>query len=169
MDGPVSGLRVGLMGEIPPMLGGAGLESQVERTGAALRRAGHEPVTVASADADVRIDILHVFGSEPASWHHLRHWTRNRVPLVVTSIVVVSPGLSEILLRASARVPGLMTSGKMRAGLLRHADVVIAGTAYEAGLVRRLGARSETIEVVGNGVDPVEPGGRPRGCLPATS
>ena len=165
----MSGLRVGLMGEIPPMLGGAGLESQVERTGAALRRAGHEPVTVASADADVRIDILHVFGSEPASWHHLRHWTRNRVPLVVTSIVVVSPGLSEILLRASARVPGLMTSGKMRAGLLRHADVVIAGTAYEAGLVRRLGARSETIEVVGNGVDPVEPGGRPRGCLPATS
>lgn len=163
--GDGSALRIGFLGRVPPALGGAGLELQMERTAEALERLGHEVVQVDAAGREAKLDVLHAFGSEPAVWHQLRHWTRNRVPLVVTSVVVVSPGLRELLLRLSTRVPGVATSGRMRAELLGRSDVVIAAGEYEARLVARLGARRDAIEILGNGGDPVEPG-EPPGALP---
>lgn len=140
----------------------------MERTAAALERLGHSVVQVEAADAAQGFDVLHAFGSEPAVWHQLRHWTRHPAPLVVTSVVVVSPGREERLLRLSARVPGVMTSGRMRAEVLGRADAVIAGTEYERGLVAGLGADPARVSVIGNGVDvgPEEdavPDGTPHG------
>jgi len=157
-------LTVGLLGGIPPSLGGGGLELQVARTAAALERRGHRVVHV-DREAEPRpFDVLHAFGSEPDIWHRLTHWTRNRVPLVVTPIVVVSPGLKEVGLRASARLPGIVSSGRMRRELLEQASTVIAGTEYERGLLTgSFGADPATTLVIGNGADRVTPGTLPPG------
>src|SRR5689334_2525500 len=106
-------LTIGTLGRVPPVLGGAGLELQIERTTEALRARGHTVVAVEEGRPDDHIDILHAFGSEPAVWHHLRHWTRNRAPLVVTPIVVISPGFGEWVLRMGRHVPLVMTGSKM--------------------------------------------------------
>ncbi len=157
-------LTVGVLGGIPAPLGGGGLELQLARTAAALERRGHRVVHVDRAEASEGFDVLHVFGSEPSAWHHLQHWTRNSAPLVVTPIVVVSPGASELALRLSAKVPLLMTGGRMRTQLLRRADAVVAGTEYEKRLVTRsFGADPAHTVVIGNGADRIEPGEPPPG------
>lgn len=158
-------LRIGFLGRIPPALGGAGLEVQMERTRAALERRGHEVTHIEAAARETTIDVLHAFGSEPAVWHHLRHRTRNLVPLVVTSVVVVSPGAQERALRLAARVPGVMTGSRMRAEVLRQAAAVVAASGYERRLVRALGVAADRVEVLGNGTDP-RPPGEPPGGLP---
>lgn len=153
---------MGFLGRVPPPLGGAGLELQMARTADALERAGHEVVQVEEAGPGDGFDLLHAFGSEPANWHHLRHWTRNHAPLVVTSVVVVSPGHTELALWLSARVPGVMTGARMRRQLLCEADAVVAGTEYERRLLRRgLGVPDERLVVIGNGADRCEPGPLP--------
>jgi glycosyltransferase involved in cell wall biosynthesis len=154
-------VTVGMLGRVPPPLGGAGLERQMDLTAAALERRGHRVFHVDAGSASDRFDVLHAFGSEPAVWHQLRHWTRNPAPLVVTPIVVVSPGRDERLMRISARVPGIMSGARMRAEVLARADSVIAGTEYERGLVTSLGADPDRTQVIGNGAESVDPGTPP--------
>jgi glycosyltransferase involved in cell wall biosynthesis len=159
-------LTIGFLGRIPPALGGAGLELQMERTAAGLESAGHRVVHVDAAGDG--FDVLHAFGSEPAVWHHLRHWTRNPAPLVVTSVIVVSPGREVWAQRLSARLPGVMTSGRMRVEVLRRADAVVAAGAFERDLVTGLGVHAAKVWVIGNGADPapdedVPPAGTPAG------
>jgi glycosyltransferase involved in cell wall biosynthesis len=156
-------LRVGFLGRVPPALGGAGLELQMARSAEALERLGHTVVWVDEGPSGAGFDVLHAFGSEPAVWHQLSHWTRNPAPLVVTAIVVVAPGRDELKMRLSARIPGVMTSSRMRADLLRRADAVIAGSEYERALVTRLGADPATTVVRANGADPVTAGEPPDG------
>ena len=161
-------MRIGFLGRIPPPLGGAGLERQMSLTAAALRRRGHDVFHVEEGVEDDRFDVLHAFGSEPAVWHHLRHWRRNPAPLVVTSVLVTSPGARERMLRLSARVPGVMGGGRMRAEVLRRASAVVAGTEYERDLVTgSFGADPRRTVVIGNGAEPVEPGPLPDG-VPAS-
>ena len=156
------------MGRVPPPLGGAGLERQMELTRAALERLGHEVFHVEAGAEGDRFDLLHAFGSEPAVWHHLRHWTRNPAPLVVTSVLVASPGRQERVLRLSARLPGVMGGGRMRAEVLRRADAVVAGTDYERDLVTAsFGADPQRTVVIGNGAERVAPGALPDG-VPAS-
>jgi glycosyltransferase involved in cell wall biosynthesis len=152
--GRPDGLTIGFLGRVPPPLGGAGLELQIARTAAALEGLGHRVLAVEAAHHPASFDVLHAFGTEPAVWHHLRHWTRNRAPLVVTAVLVVSPGREELVLRASARLPAPMTSGRMKADVLRHADAVIAATEYERRLATRLGADPLRVAVIGNAADP---------------
>lgn len=148
------GLRIGLLGGVPPSLGGGGLELQIAHTGAALDRLGHEVVRVERHDAPRSFDLLHAFGAEPSVWHLLSHWTRNPAPLVLTPVVVVSPGREERLLRLSARVPAL-TTGRMKRDLVRRADAVVAGTQYERDLlISAFGAEQSRVRVIGNGADP---------------
>lgn len=162
-EGGSEQLRIGFMGRVPPPLGGAGLERQMSLTAAALERLGHEVFHVEAGAEDDRFHLLHAFGSEPAVWHHLRHWTRNPAPLVVTSVLVVSPGRQERVLRLSARVP-LMGGGRMRAEVLRRADAVVAGTEYERDLVTTsFGADPQRTVVIGNGAERVAPGALPDG------
>jgi glycosyltransferase involved in cell wall biosynthesis len=150
-------LTIGFLGRIPPALGGAGLELQIERTAAGLESLGHRVLYVDAAGPDDRFDVLHAFGSEPAVWQQLQHWTRSPAPLVVTSVIVVSPGRDAWGLRLSARLPGVMTSGRMRTEVLRRADAVVAVGPYERQLVTGLGVDPDKVWLIGNGADP-EPG-----------
>jgi glycosyltransferase involved in cell wall biosynthesis len=157
-------MRIALLGGIAPSLGGGGLELQVARTAAALERRGHEVFHVAREPSARPFDVLHAFGSEPDVWQALEGWRRNPAPLVVTPIVVVSPGAVERIVRVGARIPWRSLAFRMRAEVVRRADVAIAGSQYEAGLLRALGATSP--EVIGNGYDPAAEGGATPPDLP---
>lgn len=149
---PDDPLSVALLGGIPPSLGGGGLELQRDRTAAALRARGHEVFQVALESAPRPFDVLHAFGSEVDVWQHLQHWRRNPAPLVVSPVIVAAPGAEERLLRASARVPLRSLAPRMRADVLRRADLLVALTEHEAGLLRDL-APGVTVETIDNGVD----------------
>lgn len=154
-------LTIAFLGGIPPLLGGGGLEIQMARQQAALEALGHVVVRAECAAPDVRPDLLHVFGSEPDAWHRLRHWRRNPCPLVLTPVLTVSPGAEERTLRLAARLPGPMTSAKMKKELLARADLVLPMTAYERSLaVDVLGADPARVEILPNGLEPVAPLGR---------
>jgi glycosyltransferase involved in cell wall biosynthesis len=150
-----SHLRIALLGGIPPSLGGGGLEAQMERTADALRLRGHDVFYVAREPAAREFDLLHAFGAEPDVWQALQHWRRSPAPLVVSAVTVTGARAEERLLKIGARIPLRSLAQRMRAEVLRAADVVVALTGHEAALVRALGARR--IEVVSNGVD--VPGG----------
>jgi glycosyltransferase involved in cell wall biosynthesis len=149
MNGPV----VAVAGGVAPSLGGGGLELQAERTAEALSRAGAEVFHVEREGVPRAFELLHAFGSEPDVWHALTHWRRNPAPLVVSPVVVAAPGFEERLVRLAARVPLPSLAQRMRAEVVRRADLAVALTEGEARLLRALGARR--VEVVPNGVTPV--------------
>jgi glycosyltransferase involved in cell wall biosynthesis len=148
-------LTIGFLGRIPPAIGGAGLERQIARTAAALERRGHRVVPVDAVDEP--FEVLHAFSSEPSVWHHLRHWTRNEAPLVVTPVVVVSPGRDELALRLGARLRTPLTGARMRREIVARADAVVVASEYERGVVERaLGADPANVVTIGNAADEVE-------------
>jgi glycosyltransferase involved in cell wall biosynthesis len=149
-------MRVALLGGLPPALGGGGLEVQMERTARALAARGH---TVVRLDRDPNAagwDVLHAFGAEGNVQFFLEHWTRNRSPLVISPVLVVSPGREELALKAMSRAPGPATHAGERRRALRRADVLVAITGYERDVLRAV-TGNVPVEVVPNGVDPVEP------------
>jgi glycosyltransferase involved in cell wall biosynthesis len=148
-------MRIALLGGVPPSLGGGGLEVQMQRTAAALAGRGHEVVRVEREPA-ASWDVLHAFGAEGNVQFCLEHWSRNRTPLVISPVLVVSPGRDERLLKAMSRVPAVATGAGLRRKALRRADVLVAITAYEREVLRAV-AGDMAIEVVPNGADPVEP------------
>jgi glycosyltransferase involved in cell wall biosynthesis len=148
-----SPLRIALLGGIPPSLGGGGLEVQMDRTASALRLRDHDVFHVARESAAREFDLLHAFGAEPDVWQALQHWRRSPAPLVVSAVTVTGSRAEEQLLRIGARIPLRSLAQRMRAEVLRAADVVVALTEHEAALLHALGARR--IEVVPNGVDVV--------------
>lgn len=145
-----------MMGGIPASLGGGGLEMQRDRTAEALARTGVDVFHVAREAQPRAFDVLHCFGSEIDVCHQLTHWRRNPAPLVITPVLVVSPGREEHLLRGLARVPFLSVSQRQRAMTLRRADLLVAVTNNEARLLRAL-APGVQVLVVDNGV--VDPKG----------
>ncbi len=77
---PVSALTLGFVGGVPAVMGGGGLEIQIAQTARALEGLGHRVVRLECAAADDGIDVVHGFHAEPALWHWLPHWTRERPP-----------------------------------------------------------------------------------------
>jgi glycosyltransferase involved in cell wall biosynthesis len=150
-------LRIGFLGGIPPAMGGAGLEIQMERTAAALEARGHTVVRLGRAAADERWDVTHAFGAEGDVQHALDHWTRQRTPLVLSPVIVASPGLDEAAVVLGARVPGIATHAGLRRRALLRAQVLVAITEYERRVIGRLVGGSPRIEVVANGVERIEP------------
>ncbi len=143
-------LRIGLMGGIPTVLGGGGLEMQIEDTHRELERLGHAVARVEAAAPDTVFDLVHAFGSEPDNWQRVRSWYRRRVPLVVTPVISISTRWERLALRAAARIPGLLLSGRMRRELLDSAEVVVALTQYERELILgELGIESSKVRVIG--------------------
>ena len=141
------------MGGMPPLLGGGGLELQIETTQRELVRLGHSVVRVENATADHVLDLVHAFGSEPDNWHRVRNWYRNRAPLVVTPVISISTRGERVALRAGARLPAVMSSARMRRELLDAADAIVALTDYERGLVvNEIGADASRVHVIENGV-----------------
>lgn len=146
-----SPLRIAILGGVPPALGGGGLETQARETADALAARGHE-VFWAAREAEPRpFDVLHCFGAEPDTWQWLSHWRRNPAPLVVSPVLVVPPGRAERVQRVAARAPLRSWGPRMRADVLRRADLVVAQTAHEAALLPDLGAAN--VVEVGNGVN----------------
>jgi glycosyltransferase involved in cell wall biosynthesis len=156
----VRALRIAIVGGVPPSLGGGGLEVQLSETMAALARAGHEVFHVGREPSPRPFDVLHAIGAEPDICHWLTHWRRNPAPLVVSPVLVVPVG-GERRERIASRLPLASFGPRMRRDLLARADVVVALTEHEAGMVRDLGAR--TVVTIPNGVTPVEPGTAPPG------
>lgn len=159
-------LRIGLLGGMPPVLGGGGLERQIRETSAALRERGHRVERVEHADGDAHFDVVHAFGAEPNVWHALRHAT-SLPALVVSPVLVVSPGRDELLMRAMARLP-VLTAARMRREVVARADAVVVLTDYERRLmVRALGVEPGRIVLVPNGSDvPALPDVPPPAGLP---
>lgn len=141
-------MRIATIGGIPRALGGGGLERQIRETAAALAARGHEVVPVADAEPD-GFDVLHAFGAEPDVCHVLSHWRLTRVPLVVSPVIVVRPERAR-LERVTARVPLSTWGPRMRAQLLRSADLVVAQSRHEHDIVTALGANR--VATVPNGV-----------------
>ena len=149
--------RIALLGGVPPALGGGGLELQMERTAAALRRRGHQVDHAERLEEGDTFDVLHAFGSEANVWFDVHHWRRSQAPLVLSPVIVTSPGRVERRLILGAAVPGLMTTARMKRELLVRADAVVCLTAYERDLAGRLGRRAGNVTVIGNGADPLAP------------
>lgn len=150
-------MRIAFAGGVPPALGGGGLEAQMDRTAAALRRRGHEVVHVEREPDATPWDLLHAFGAEGNVQFMLEHWTRHRGPLVISPVLVVSPGPAERALRVSSRIPLVATHAALRRRALLRADRLVAITGYERDLLRDLTGGRVPVDVVPNGVDPVEP------------
>ncbi len=151
----VAELRIAVLGGVPAPLGGGGLERQAAETVSALRRAGHDAFRVGATDERRPFDLLHAFSAEADVCHVLSHWRHNPAPLVVSPVLVVPPGRERRELLA-ARIPSRSFAPHARAQVLRRADLVVAQTEHESGLLRRLGARE--VALVPNGVTEVEPG-----------
>lgn len=150
-------LRIALLGGVPPALGGGGLELQMGRTAAALRRRGHEVDHVEGLQEGDTFDVLHAFGSEANVWFDVHHWRRSQAPLVLSPVIVSSPGRVERQLVLGAALPGLMTTARMKRELLVRADAVVCLTAYERDLAKRLGRRAGDVSVIGNGAETLPP------------
>ena len=134
---------------------------QIEDTHHQLERLGHTVVRIEAAPAQVALDLVHAFGSEPDNWQRVRNWRRSRVPLVVTPVISISTRSQRLALRLGARLPLVMSSARMRRELLTQANVVVALTEYERGLVlNELGIERSKVRVIGSGVD-VPPPRRP--------
>lgn len=146
-----SPLRIAVLGGIPPVLGGGGLERQATSTAEALRRRGHEVFFAAREDRPRPFDLLHAFGAEPDTWQWLSHWRLNPAPLVVSPVMVVAPG-RERLEQLVSRVPLRSWGPRMRAEVLQRANLVVAQTDHEQRMLRSIGTAN--VAVVPNGVDP---------------
>jgi glycosyltransferase involved in cell wall biosynthesis len=151
-------LTIAMVGGIPPVMGGGGLEVQIDRTQKALRAAGHRVVGLESLERDEPFDVLHGFHAEPLLWHMLPHWTRNTAPLVVSPVLPVAPGAEARNLALMARLPTPVTTARMRRAVFRAADAVIALTEFERSLiVRTFGGPAQRTWIIGNGVDTATP------------
>jgi glycosyltransferase involved in cell wall biosynthesis len=144
---------VGILGGVPAVLGGGGLEIQAARTATALRERGHDVRHVQRAEADWAPDVLHVFGHTADVGHLLHHWRRHPARLVVSPVVVVPPA-REWRLKLGTRLPIPAFEPRILRALARRADALIALTRWESDLLRGIGgARTAPIAVIGNGVD----------------
>jgi glycosyltransferase involved in cell wall biosynthesis len=144
---------VGVLGGVPAVLGGGGLEIQAARTAAALRERGHDVRHVQRAEADWAPEVLHVFGHTADVGHFLHHWRRRPARLVVSPVVVVPPS-REWRLKLGTRLPIPAFEPRVLRALVERADALVALTRWEFELLKTIGgARTAPIAVIGNGVD----------------
>lgn len=147
-----------MVGGVPPLLGGGGLERQLARTSRALNERGHDARPVAAFTADDQVDIIHAFGSGADVWQQLQHWRRNRMPLVSSPVIVCSPGRAERSLLIGAKLGAVVPNvNSMVRDIVRMSDRAIAITEYERSLIAKLADREKPVSIVENGVDRIEP------------
>lgn len=145
-----------MLGGVPRVMGGGGLEIQVDSTRAALESRGHRVRDLHTLGHDDGFDVLHAFHSEPLLHGLLPHWKRNRSPLVVSPVLPIGPGTERRLLWLSARAPGPISTARMRRQVLRQADAIVALTEFEREILCGVfAAPVERIAVIPNGVQPV--------------
>ncbi|MCE4268197.1 glycosyltransferase [Rhodococcus globerulus] len=146
-------MRIAFVGGVPNIMGGGGLEVQMAETALALRSSGHS-VAVWGNDLDSEdIDVLHIYGADPASWNYLRNWTRNRVPVVVSPIAVFDTPFAGMMERWISRLKiGPTNTANMRRGVVAAADHLIALHPAERDWICRSYDRPATeVSVIPNG------------------
>jgi glycosyltransferase involved in cell wall biosynthesis len=129
----------------------------MDSTAAALRGRGLGVEHARRMAADDPFDLVHAIGNGADIWQNLEHWRKNPAPLVVSPVIVCSPGTTELKLRLGARLGRIPNVNSMTRDILRRADSVIALTGYERDLVRKLAGRDTKVTVIDNGVDRVTP------------
>jgi glycosyltransferase involved in cell wall biosynthesis len=152
--GSAEALKIAVLGGVPALLGGGGLELQAQRTVVALRGRGHDARHVAHVREDWPFDILHVIGHNADVGHVLHHWRRHPARLVVSPVLVV-PQHREWRLSLATRLPIPAFEPRILRALVERADHLIALTAWEASFLRQrvAASRRAPIAVIGNGVD----------------
>lgn len=149
--------NVVFLGGVPALLGGGGLERQMQFTSAALRRRGLRVVHADSAAPDEPIDILHAFGNGDEIGHVMDHWRRSPARLVVSPVTVV-PQRRVARLIVGSRLPIPAFEPRTLRALARRADALIALTRWERRLLRAVGGRGTApTALIGNGVTAAEP------------
>ncbi|NKR59447.1 glycosyltransferase [Rhodococcus hoagii] len=136
---------------MPDLIGGGGLEVQMRETAKALEEIGVEVVSQFSGGETV--DIIHAFGADPSMWNHLKNWTRNVVPLVLSPVLVISSPAQRRVETVLSRLRfGASNSATMRRAVAVRADRVVALHDGEArDLHRWYGVPYDRISVIGNG------------------
>ncbi|WP_397518167.1 glycosyltransferase [Rhodococcus pyridinivorans] len=121
----------------------------------ALRDRGVEVVfpTPISLGSAPKVDLIHAFGADPSVWNMFRHWTRNRVPLVVSPVLVFDSLIQTSLERVVSRLRlGLSNTANMRRTVVRSASRLVALHAQEAeALSHWYGVDVSRITIVSNG------------------
>lgn len=150
-------LRIALLGGVPELLGGGGLEHQLLRTGEALRALGHDARPAHAWRAGDEIDVVHAFNHGGDIVHYVEHWRRAPAAFVFSPVLVVQPS-HEWRTRVGRHLPIPAFPARAIRTLVGKADLTIGLTAWEADLMAQLGGvdRARCV-VIGNGVDPVEP------------
>lgn len=144
-------LRVGLVGGTPPLLGSGGLEIQMSQTSRALQAIGVEVHEQFGRPVD--LDILHIFGADPASWNNLRNSQLANIPVVLSPVLMFESRVNRVVepLISRMRLAG-STAATMRRSLMRSAALCIALHHGEKSLISRCyGIPESRIAVVGNG------------------
>lgn len=155
MPGP--NLRVALLGGVPELLGGGGLELQLRRTAAALRALGHDARPIAEWGAGDEVDVVHAFNHGGDVVHFVEHWRRTPAAFVFSPVLVVAPS-HEWRTRLGKHVPVPGFPARAIRDLVRKADVTVGLTRWEADFMAQLaGVGADRTAVIPNGVDPVEP------------
>lgn len=150
-----------MLGGVPALLGGGGLELQMERTAAALRRRGHDVRDVRAFEPGDAVDIVHAFNHTGDVAHAIEHWRQTPAGLVFSPVLVVQPS-HEWRTRIGKHLPIPTFPARALRDLLRASDAVVALTEWERAFMTQHGpVPAERVVVVGNGVDPVAPGAAP--------
>jgi glycosyltransferase involved in cell wall biosynthesis len=161
-------MRVGLVGGVPPFMGGGGLEVQIDKTAEALRTQGVDVfVSHTSNESDKPLDIIHMFGADPSNWNYLRNWTINRCPLVVSPVLVFDSMRQARFERYLSRLRiGPTTTSGMRRGVVLAADHVVAlHDGEREQVIRWYSVSSESVSVVPNGSSAIPADGDRAGPL----
>ena len=150
-----------MLGGVPALLGGGGLELQMERTAAALRRRGHDVRDVRAFEPGDAVDVVHAFNHTGDVAHAIEHWRQTPAGLVLSPVLVVEPS-HEWRTRVGKHLPIPTFPARALRDLLRASDAVVALTEWERAFMTQHGpVPAERVVIIGNGVDPVAPGSAP--------
>jgi hypothetical protein len=146
-------VRVGFIGGMPAILGGGGLEIQMDQTASALKALGLE--VVRAHERASPCDVIHAFGADPSTWNHLRNWNSFQAPLVISPVLVVSSGLQRRVEPLASRLRfGMTTTANMRRTVVRSASHLVALHEGERrDLIEWYQVSESMVSVIGNGSD----------------
>lgn len=147
----MNGIRAALIGGVPDVVGGGGLETQITETEAALRALGVD-ARRQRLDAAWRPNLIHAFSADPATWNHMKNCSI-QVPFILSPVLVIESRLQRQLLGPlTSRRVGVSTTLSMRADLIRSADHIVALNEREAHLLTtRFRVSSSRVSVISNG------------------
>jgi hypothetical protein len=152
-------MRVLVDHSFPFALAHGGFQIQIEQTTAALRQIGVDAEFLRWWDDEQRADVIHYFGRPSEDYLHHAHQKGIKVAMaeLLTELGSRSAGQRRVqktaIRAAQSFLPQSFTT-RMSWRAYTKADAVIAGTPWEARLMREMfGAPEARIHVVPNGVE----------------